>query len=155
MRRILIAAVATLALSSGCKSEAQTQAEARAVAAAAEQARREQARASLMATPASFIELSEPRFFDKGIINSYRELTQLTALNRSEFAVNDLHGELELVDSTDNAVAVIPFSIKGSLPAGDTKTFSKSAGTLTGATVQTDASRYRMRVTRLAIVGSP
>lgn len=30
--------------------------------------------------------------------------------------------------------------------------FSKSAGTLTGTTVQTDASRYRMRITSLAIV---
>ncbi|AKU93108.1 hypothetical protein AKJ08_3495 [Vulgatibacter incomptus] len=125
---------------------------AQAAAAAAEAARKAQARNALLASPSQFIEASEAEFFDKGIINSYRELTRVSLINKAEFPVRNVHGTVEWLNDGGDTIATVAFSVPGSIAAGDTKTFSKAAGNLTTTTIQTGAKGYRIKVTKIELL---
>ncbi len=115
-------------------------------------ARREQAKQDLLADPSAFIEASGTQFFNKGIFNSYRELVKVSLMNKSRFPVRDIKGTVEWLNDSGDQIASVAFSVPGSIAAGDTKTFSKESGTLTSATIQTNAQKYRIRVTHVALL---
>lgn len=113
---------------------------------------REQSKAQLLASPSQFLEIQGSKFHDKGIINHYGQLVLLTILNRSSLPVQSIAGEVDWIDEAGNTVGSIPFSVRGSIVAGDTKTFSTQEGTLTNATLQTDAKRAKIRITHVEII---
>lgn len=122
---------------------------------AAEQAevkRRVDQRAEVLQNPTGFLEVSEIAFFDKGIINDYRQLTGFTLLNKSPFPLKDLKGTVEWVSNDGESAGSTPFSLHGSISAGDTKKFSTSSGTMKSGTVQTGASKLRIKFEHVAIV---
>ena len=49
----------------------------------------------------------------------------------------------------------VPFTLKGSISAGDTKKFTKMDGTLTSGTIQGNAKRIDIRFLRVALVEAP
>jgi hypothetical protein len=113
---------------------------------------REQARAALLRSPSQFLDVTDAKYFDKGIINDYRQLVDLTILNRSAFAVLNVTGAVDWYDGQGNNVGSIPFSIAGSIASGDTKSFSTREGTLKTETLQTKAKTGKVRVTHVDIV---
>jgi hypothetical protein len=160
MKRLLAAALLAFTGIAGCTSQAEKQAEAariaatkqaevQAAAAAAEAARKAQAKQALLTNPSNFIEASGAEFFDKGIINTYRELTKVSLMNKAEFPVRSVKGSVEWLDGSGNTIATVAFSVPGSIAAGDSKTFSHSDRTLETTTIQTDAKKYRIKVTSL------
>lgn len=109
-------------------------------------------RASLMANPNAFLDTSDLVNYDKGIINDYRQLTSVTVLNRSHFPVQNMSGDVEWVNESGARVASMPFTLKGSIAAGDTKRFSQAEGTLSNGTVQSSARKLRVKFTHIDIV---
>lgn len=110
-------------------------------------------RARLIATPDQFLETSNLVYHDEGIINDYRTLTKVTILNKSRFPVHKLSGEIDWFDGA-RKIGSMPLTLTGSVPAGDTKTFASSDGTLQNGTLQGKATAAKIRFTNVAIVGS-
>jgi len=165
----LVAAVAGL-LTTGCKGEEEQRRETAALAAqiakeqerlraeeelrkAEEEKRRlDTEKERVVATPSQFLESSELEYFDKGIINDYRQLTSARVLNKSRFALRDIQGEVDWIDDNGQKVGSVPFFLKGSIPAGDTKHFTKEGGTLINGTLETSANRAKIRFTSVKLV---
>ncbi|TKD09152.1 hypothetical protein [Polyangium fumosum] len=155
---------------SGCKSEADHQREQAAFALevareqerlrAEEEKRRadaekeaiQQAKLRILRDPSSVLVADNLGYFDKGIINSYRQLVKMSVLNKSKYALGSIEGEVDWLDDNGHKVGSVPFTLKGSIPAGDTKWFSKDAGTLSNGTLQTNATRTRIRFTRVQLI---
>jgi uncharacterized membrane protein len=115
-----------------------------------EAARVEQERRDVRA--GKYLVTSNLEFFDKGIINDYRQVVGVTVMNRSKYAVTNMSGNVEWIDDSGAATGSVPFSFGGSLPAGDTRRFSQSDGSLRNGTLQTSAKRARIVFTRVDIV---
>jgi hypothetical protein len=134
------------------------QAAAASAAAAAlqlQQAQQAAEKARLRSQPDLFLQTSNLTYYDKGIINDYRQLTGVTVLNKSKYPVNNLQGEVDWIGSNGAKAGSVPFTLSGSIPAGDTKTFSSAAGTLSNGTLETSASRAAIRFTHVDVVESP
>lgn len=99
-----------------------------------------------------YLTTSDLTYYDKGIINDYRQLTGMAVLNRSKFPVMNLSGDVEWIWDNGARAASMPFVLKGSIAAGDTKTFSTSDGSMQNGTVQTGATKVRIHFTNVDIV---
>ena len=135
--------------------EEEAREQALAVQRAAEQAevkRRADQREEVLRNPNGFLETSEITSFDKGILNNYRQLTGFTLLNKSPFPLKELKGTVEWVNDDGESAGSTPFSLQGSISAGDTKKFSTSNGTMKSGTLQTGASKLRLKFEHVAIV---
>jgi hypothetical protein len=129
--------------------------QAAAQARAEESSRKEREKASIRQDPSRYLESSDLEYFDKGILNDYRQLTRISILNKSNYALRNIAGEVDWVNGEGEKVGSVPFTVKGSIPAGDTKRFSKDAHTLQNGTLQTSAKRARIRFTQAEIVEVP
>lgn len=118
----------------------------------AEEKRRADLRAAVLENPGRYLEESELKYFDKGIINNYRQLTGFALLNKSPFALRDLRGHVEWLNDNGEPAGSTPFSLKGSIPAGDTKRFSTDSGTMKSGTIESSASKARVTFSHAAIV---
>ena len=147
-----------ICVSIGCETEADRQRQAASVAAqlrAQEMARERAERSNVLQNPGGVLQTSDLKYFDRGFLNSYRQLTGVTVLNTSKFPLNNLRGEVDWLAEDGAKFGSVPFTLKGSIPAGDTKVFSESNGTLTSGTLQGNAKRARLRFTSVEIVGTP
>jgi hypothetical protein len=95
---------------------------------------------------------SDPRYFDKGIVNQYRQVVQLTLVNKSQFAVTGVSGSVTWIDESGAATGTVPFSATGVVPPGGVLTVSKSSGTLSSGVLQTKAKTARVTVGRAEVV---
>jgi multidrug efflux pump subunit AcrA (membrane-fusion protein) len=139
--------IAELQAQLGALQKKQQEAEAAAAAARAAQPARaaEGARKAgklVVDNPTLFLIPSDLKYKLGGaltISNSYR-LTSLSLLNKSEFPLNNLKGTVEFVDERNGeSIATVPFSLKGSIAAGDTKGFGESDGTLNSNMIESGA----------------
>jgi hypothetical protein len=122
----------------GCKDEQAEQAKAQAAAASAaavnalvaQQESKMAERVALTATPDKFLQVSNVEV-DRGLLGmGGRQLFGFTVMNRSHFAVTDIEGETKWLAANGASFGSTPFSIRGSIPAADTKVFSTKTGTL-------------------------
>lgn len=113
---------------------------------------REKAKKDLLASPGSFLDISDVKGFDKGIFNSYRQIVGMTILNRSTLPVQGIQGDVQWTNDKGERVASMPFKTKGSIPAGGTQTFSTASGTLENGTVETNANGYKLVISHVSIV---
>ena len=111
-----------------------------------------QAKAALRADPTRFLKTSDLGFFDKGIINSYRQLSKLSVLNTSKFSVTAMRGEVDWTDAQGKLIGSTVISLAGALPAGDMKTFSTHDRTLQSGTLQGAGTNAAVRFTSVDIV---
>lgn len=110
-----------------------------------------QARSQLLAQPDQYLESSDFTYYDKGIINDYRQLVGVRVLNKSKYPVTDLQGEVDWIDTDGQKVGSVPFTLKGSIAAGATVSFSEQDHTLSNGTLQASAKRARLRFTSIRI----
>ena len=80
----------------------------------------------------AFLDTSDLVYYDKGFINDYRQLVGVSVLNRSKYPVMNLSGDVEWLNDGGARIASMPFELKGSIAAGDTKKFAAPDGTLSG-----------------------
>lgn len=143
-RRFLAVFVCALMVSS-CQSEAEKQAMAVAAQAAAERALFEQRRTEVLASPGAFINWESPEMFDKGIINSYRQLIAVTIANNSAVTVTVEKARAVWLTEQGEEVGTSPVTfVDGTLAPGMKKRFSTSDSTLTSGTIQGDAKKIRI-----------
>ncbi len=145
----LIALVVLMALGVGGYAfmAAQEQAAVLAKRRIEEDRQREEAELRQRATsdPGSVLTADDFKFYDKGIINSYRQLTSVSIANRSKFSLRKLSGQVEWLGEDGSFVGASPFTLSGSIAPGDTKVFSTTAGTLETGTIQGSASKVRLK----------
>ncbi len=108
-------------------------------------------RTQLLTQPDQYLESSDFTYYDKGIINDYRQLVGVRVLNKSKYPVADLQGEVDWVDDDGQKVGSVPFTLRGSIAAGATVRFSEQDKTLSNGTLQASAKRARLRFTSLRI----
>lgn len=107
----------------------------------ARQEKRDAEKAAIASSPGKYLVATDVRSFDKGIINHYARLVSISVTNRSHFAVTDIAGEVSWLDQSGGSFGSTPFALTGSIPAGDTKVFNASDGTLSSpGTVQGEAT---------------
>lgn len=107
----------------------------------AERAERE----SVLADPTPVLETSGFRLFDKGILNSYRQLASVTVLNRTRYSLRGLSGQVEWLSERGKFLGATPFTLAGSLSAGATRTYTTNARTLDSGTIQSSANTVRLK----------
>jgi hypothetical protein len=133
------------------EQEAQTAAAAAKQAALAEiEKAKKQEISALASSPGNYLEWSDPKTFDEGIIQDYRRLTGITILNKAHFAVTDIQGNVTFTDDDGHPFGAMPFSITGSIPAGDTKVFG--SGTLTSSTLKGRPTKLAVSFTRVRVI---
>jgi len=139
--------------------EAQQAASAAAVQAAAhalaeakedEQKAAAEARADVLANPGKYLKASDPRTYDKGIINSYRQLVGLTVLNTSKFPLTNVTGTVTWM-SGGATLGTTPFQITGSIAPGQSESFTQAAGTLSAPTTIQGAATPQIAFTHATI----
>jgi hypothetical protein len=126
--------------------------DAAAAKAKAEADAKEAAKKDMAANPDKYLEERDLGFYDKGIINDYRQLSKLTVDNKSAFKITDLKGNVEWLTSDGQAVGSSPFSLNGAIKAGDSETFSTDAGTLTAGTIEGAAFKAKITFTHAKVI---
>lgn len=112
--------------------------------------------ARLRNSPESLLETSGLVYYDKGIINDYRQLTGMTVLNKARYcAVRSAEGDVTWTDEQGRRFGSTPFSLKKSIPAGATEKFSTEDGTLTSGTLQASAKKAQVKFTRVDVISPP
>jgi hypothetical protein len=107
---------------------------------------------SIAANPGPVLQVVEWEYYDDGFINHYREIKALTVLNRSKYALRKLSGQTTWLASNGAAIGATWFRLEGSIPAGDTKTFSWQNGNLTGGKIAGRSSSMRLSFSPAEIV---
>jgi hypothetical protein len=80
-------------------------------------------------------------------------LVSLTVSNASHFPVGDLRGEITWTDVRGVSLGTATFLLKGSLPAGATKTFSTADGSLASpGAVEGVAAQSTVSFTRVSVL---
>lgn len=102
-------------------------------------------RERVTANPGSVLQVEDLKYYDKGIINSYRTLISVSIGNKSKFALRKLSGQVEWLREDGSLVGASPFTLSGSIAPGDTKVFTAGNGTLDTGTIQGAASKARLK----------
>lgn len=140
------------AVSQALEQERVAQALAREQEKAAQAQALEREKQALRDTPDSYLITSEPGYYNKGIINDYRQLIKVSVLNRSKFPVGGLSGDVEWYSDNGAKFGSTTFSLSGSIPAGDTKIFSTENGSMSSTTIQGDAKKAKVKFTHVEII---
>ncbi len=109
---------------------------------------REEAKASLMANLARYIQGGKWKSRDKGIINDYTRATAIEFSNQSEFDITDLEGQITYIDKGGKVLATVPFTAKGELRANAQAELKVDAGEISGK-----APTARFEVKKVRIIG--
>lgn len=102
--------------------------------------------------PSVFLDWSDASYFDKGIINDYRELTELRVTNKAKWAIGNITGEVDWLHSNGGKFASVPFTLKGTVPSGATQKFTEANGTLSSRTIEGAASKVVVRFTGASVI---
>lgn len=108
-------------------------------------------KARLQSQPSTFVTASDLTYFDKGIVNDYREVVEARLTNKSRFDVSAVSGRVDWLDESGQLVGSSPVRFTGHVPAGQTVLFSKEQGTLTSGTIQGAGSKARVEITELIV----
>lgn len=109
-------------------------------------------RHDVVANPTRWLQTSGLQIFNKGILNSYRQMQRMTVTNTSAYPLRDLQGTIDWLDGAGASTGTTPFAIEGALPAGDSKAFSTFDRSLSSGTVESRANTVRITFTHAAIV---
>ena len=159
---LAIVLLALLPVALGCKSEAQQVADQEALVRKAEENLKREAalkeaalKRQIRSTPGAFLEATDLGAFDKGVLNSYRQLTKVTVKNKTRYALDGIKGEVEWLDDQGVVREKTLVRLKRSIPAGDTKVFSTGDGSMDSGTTESHAHKYVLKFTSASVIESP
>ncbi len=102
--------------------------------------------------PDSFLQESETRYYDRGIVRSYRQLAGIRVLNRSKSCVaSDVRGTVEWLDANGSSLGTTNFSLDRPISAGYSEAFSMTDGSLTGGTIAGAATSANVKFTSASV----
>ncbi len=145
MKKTALALVGVTLLSYACESDAEK-------ARKAEAALFLQRKGELLAHPDLFLDTSDFKSFDEGIINSYRQLIGLKITNKSALTVKPKSGRVTWLRADGSEVGSSPLSFDGTLAPGMDKLYSTADRSLTSGTIQGAADRLRVEFTSVEVV---
>jgi hypothetical protein len=117
--------------------------------------RREYAKAAVLEHPGQYLEFSGVSWYDKGIVNHYRELSSVDVTNHAPFPVRVLKADITWRDeSTKTSYGTVPLALTGTVQPGETKHFASEAGTLDTTTLECEADDLRIDVRQVQLIGS-
>jgi hypothetical protein len=143
----------------GCKSETQQQADQQAILRQAEEHLKEEKaleearlKRQILANPNAYLQVSGLNAFDKGILDSYRQLTTMTVMNKTTYPLTAFTGEVHWLSDQNEVREVTIFRLRGSLAPGDTKTFKTADGSLDTGTTESHAHKYEVSFKQVKFV---
>jgi hypothetical protein len=94
-------------------------------------------RSQVQLHPEKYLEASSPQSVTRGLLNETSQLTAVTVLNTSRFALTGLQGMVTWVDASGNVLPVsTQLVLDGSIAAGASATFALGKGiTMSGAII--------------------
>jgi hypothetical protein len=142
-----------------CKSEATKQAEEQVLVRQAEERIREERalaearrRKQILSNPGAFLQVGDLGATDKGIINSYRQLTKMSVTNKTNYPLTEMSGEVLWLSDQGEVREVTLFRLRGSLAPGDTKMFTTANNTLDSGTTESHAHKYQVSFKQVKFV---
>jgi len=153
LKRVLFV-FSLLLMITGCESEAEKARKLAEEQARAERVLFEQRRAEVLAAPGQFLQTSNFAYYDKGIINSYRQLTDVTVTNRAAVPVRLSKGRIVWLNDGEEEVGTSPITFSGTLAPGMEMKFSTSAGNLTSGTIQGRATKAKIEFTEIEVMAA-
>lgn len=90
---------------------------------------------ALLAMPEMYLTMTDVRPDPKGLPSHSLRLASLTLSNNSHFGVANLQGTVTWLDAKGESLGSAPFSLSGTVLAGEKKLFSTAVGTLASTTV--------------------
>jgi hypothetical protein len=108
----------------------------------------------ILANPTHFLWVSDTEMFNKGIVNSYRQLTRMTVTNKTKYPLEDLGGQVEWLDDQGVVRELTTFRLKESIAAGDTKIF-RTGNNMDSSTTDSHAHKLRVKFVTAKFVESP
>lgn len=102
--------------------------------------------------PNAFLRATETRYYDRGIVRGYRQLSGIRVINQSKYcAVYDIHGTVEWFDANGASLGTTNFSLDRTINAGDTEPFSMTDGSLTSGTIAGAATSGNVKFTSASV----
>jgi hypothetical protein len=150
MARLLLL-LTILALAASCESDADKARRLAAEQALAERALFTQRRTEVLASPGRFLTYDKLGYFDKGIINDYRQLISVTITNSAAVPVVLKKGRVIWLSDSGDELGTSPLTFTGTLSPGSSATFSTATGNLTSGTIQGQASKVRIEFTEIDV----
>ena len=153
MKRLLFV-FSLLLMITGCESEAEKARKLAEEQARAERVLFEQRRAEVLAAPGRFLQTSDFAYYDKGIINSYRQLTGVTVSNRAAVPIRLSKGRIVWLSDSEEEIGTSPLTFSGTLAPGAEMKFSTAAGNLTSGTIQGRATKVKIEFTEVDVIAA-
>jgi hypothetical protein len=143
-------------LVAGCKSSVDAQESARA-----------EEKMNLLTNPGLFLPTSDREYegedgrqvsgsagaWSKPGTDTDRQLTSMMVSNTSHFAVAELSGDVVWFDDQDKRIGSTPFSLSGSIAAGQSKRFSIGDGSMQSGKLHGVAGAVQVVFTHVKVVG--
>jgi hypothetical protein len=137
---------------------AQGEAKAKADAEAAARAKAERLakeRANFLANPSQFLTASADGTEGAGFLWADTNLASVTVFNKSRFPAANISGMTDWLNGSGGLVSSTPFSLSGSVPPGQSETFTTAAGTLRSNRSSGRAAQVRLKVTSVTTIDLP
>jgi hypothetical protein len=92
--------------------------------------------------PNEFLQVTNLAAIDDSLFNSDRRLTRISVTNKTAYPLTGFSGEVQWLSDQNEVREVTLFKLRGSLAAGDTKTFTPGDGGLDTGTTVSHAHKY-------------
>jgi hypothetical protein len=146
-------AIAAAAASSATVLQAEKDKEAMASIEAAKAKAATDLRTDVQERPDKYLRWSAPVIGTHGLLNKTTQLTGLTVLNASRFALMDVQGTVTWVDGAGNALpTTTQIALSGSIVPGATAALTLGAGIQTSGTIGGKGSPQQITFTHATIV---
>jgi hypothetical protein len=78
---------------------------------------------NLISNPSLYLQTYDREYSGEDAGAGDRQLTAVTVMNRSHFAVRDLQGDVVWLDGAEQRIGSTPFSLRGAIGAGTVRRF--------------------------------
>jgi hypothetical protein len=126
----------------GCKSSIDAQESARA-----------EEKMNLLTNPSLFLPSGDREYEGEDGGDTDHQLTSMVVSNTSHFAVAELTGDVVWFDDQDKRIGSTPFSLSGSIAAGQSKRFSTGDGSMQSGKLHGIAGAVQVVFTHVKVVG--
>ena len=98
----------------------------------------------ILSNPNGFLPVTNLAAIDDSLFNSDRRLTRMSVTNKTAYPLTGFSGEVQWLSDQNEVREVTLFRLRGSLAAGETKTFTPGEGGLDTGTTVSHAHKYQV-----------
>jgi hypothetical protein len=108
--------------------------------------------AQIIQSPSAFLQPSSMGTDEKGTGKHHDQLVRIAVLNRSDFALSNIQGSAQWLDSSGSFVGSTTFNLAGVLPAGSTKIYLTADRSMTSTTLEGPGATMRVTFTHADVI---